>query len=91
MPVIATLVRNILLIQLAHGLIGGIAHGNIKLLLELSNIKADELLLFWHFLARFHSIVDQVSDHNTQINVCHCRFFRNRCLVIDRDAIMDCQ
>lgn len=28
MPVIATLVRNILLIQLTHGLIGGIAHGN---------------------------------------------------------------
>ena len=65
MPVIATLVRNILLIQFAHGLISGIAHGNIKLLLELSYIKADELLLFWHFLARFHRIVDQVSDHNT--------------------------
>lgn len=65
MSMIAPLVRNILLIQLAHGLIGGIAHGNIKLLFELSNIKADELLLFWHFLARFHCIVDQVSDHNT--------------------------
>ena len=88
---IAPLVRNILLIQFAHGLISGIAHGNIKLLLELSYIKADELLLFWYFLTRFHSIIDQISDHNTQINVCHCRFFRNRCLVIDWDAIMDCQ
>ena len=88
---VAAFVRDVFLIELAHSLIRCIAHRDVELFLELSDIKTDELFFLRHFLTGLYRVVNQVADHHTQVYVCHCCFLRNCCFVINRDAIVDGQ
>ena len=52
MTMIAALVRNVFLIQLAYDFRSGIAEGNVKLLLEHTDIQTDETTGFFEFSGR---------------------------------------